>query len=93
MDALSSNFLSSRCAIILSRTSRLTGSAVRLLYARAAAELDIQKPEPQQTTTRRQTLSRVGNISKQSEHTLKHCLAMHDVTVFTSVTVNTMNSL
>ena len=93
MDALSSRFLSSRCAVILSRTLRLTGSALRLLSPEAFAKADIQKPEPQQTSTRRQNVSRGGNTSTQSEHFSKHCLAMCDVVVSISITVNTIASM
>ena len=92
MDALSSRFLSSRCAVILSRTSRLTGSALRHLSPGASAKANVQKPESQQTITRRQNVSRGGDTSMQSEHFSKHCLAMCDVIVTISITVKTIVS-
>ena len=88
MDALSSRFLSNRCAVILSRTSRLTGSALRLLSPGAMAKTNVQKPEPQQTTTRCQLMSR-GVIPLRSLNTFqaKHCLTLCDVIVKISISV------
>ena len=93
MNALSSRFLSSRCAVVLSRTSRLTGSALRLLSPGASAKADVQKPEPQQTTTRLQKVFRGGNTSTQSEHFSRHSLAMCDLIVSISITVKTVASM
>ena len=73
MEALSSSrFLSSRCAVILSGTSRLTGSALRLLIPRATAEVDTQKLKLQDTKTRRHLVSREGNINVQSMQHSEH---------------------
>lgn len=73
MDALSSSpFLSSRCAVILSKFSRLTDSALRLLIPRATAEVDIQKVNSQETKIRRHAVSREGNIIMQSMQHSEH---------------------
>ena len=73
MDALSSSrFLSSRCAVILSRTSRLTNSALRSLIPRATAEVDIQKINLNVPKTWRHVVSREGNVVMQSMQHPEH---------------------
>ena len=73
MDAFSSSrFLSSRCAVIVSRASRLTDSALRLLIPRATAEVDIQKINLQETKARRHVVSREGNVIMQSMQHSEH---------------------
>ena len=73
MDALSSSlFLSSRCAVILSKTSRLTGSVLRLLNPRATAQVDIQVLKLQETKIQRHVVSRKGNTIMQPMRLSEH---------------------
>ena len=59
MAALGS-FTSTRSLVILSRTSSLRGSALRLLSFRVKAQVRTQKATPQRTRTRQYVVSKPG---------------------------------